>query len=168
VAAQAAPAVHQVAAPAQLLGDGGNNNNANNNATTNNNNNGKGEEGRGGGRRHEERRRHEEGRIFINERSYSAHSDGCITVISGLGAKTLNIRNDSHRRVEVFRGAVCDNGAPVATVGPWSTSDGVKVRRTGAVEVKQGVVASFRVVSHHGEDRGRGGERGGERGDDRY
>ncbi|MEU1304470.1 hypothetical protein, partial [Streptomyces shenzhenensis] len=60
----------------------------------------------------------DEGRIHINERTYSSHPDGCITVVSGLGAKTLNIRNDSRKTVEVFRGAVCDNGAPIATVGP--------------------------------------------------
>ncbi|MGQ5640582.1 MULTISPECIES: hypothetical protein [unclassified Streptomyces] len=84
-------------------------------------NEGKGNEGREGGGPH----RHFEGRILFNEREYSGRPDGCITVVSGLGAKTLNIRNDSRNVVEVFRGAVCDNGAPVATVGPFSSANGV-------------------------------------------
>ncbi|MFJ8200989.1 hypothetical protein [Streptomyces sp. NPDC096152] len=95
---------------------------------------------------------YDEGRILINERSYSSHAGDCITVISGLGAKTLNIRNDSRRTVEVFRGVVCDNGAPVATVGPHSSSDGVHVRWTKGVKVKNGVVGSFRVVDHDYKD----------------
>ncbi|MFJ2868834.1 hypothetical protein [Kitasatospora sp. NPDC087314] len=123
----------QVAAPAELPADGG--------AAG-----GKGNE-KGNNEGHHEKR-HEEGRIHINERTYSAHSGGCITVISGLGAKTLNIRNDSHKTVEVFRGAVCDNGAPIATVGPHSTSDGVKIHHTKGIRVEDGIVGSFRVVEH--------------------
>ncbi|MGI5440226.1 hypothetical protein ACQEV4_23410 [Streptomyces shenzhenensis] len=94
-------------------------------------------------------KRFEEGRIHINERTYSSHPDGCITVISGLGAKTLNIRNESRRTVEVFRGAVCDNGAPIATVGPHSSNNGVKPHETEGVHVKEGVLGSFRVIRHH-------------------
>ncbi|RMB83508.1 hypothetical protein CTZ28_23970 [Streptomyces shenzhenensis] len=94
-------------------------------------------------------KRFEEGRIHINERTYSSHPDGCITVVSGLGAESLNIRNDSRRTVEVFRGAVCDNGAPIATVGPHSSSNGVKPHHTEGVHVKKGVLASFRVIKHH-------------------
>ncbi|WP_055627015.1 hypothetical protein [Streptomyces hirsutus] len=91
-----------------------------------------------------------EGRIHINERSYSAAPGGCITVVSGLGSRSLNIRNDSRRSVEVFRGATCDNGAPIATVGPHSSSDGVHPRHVeGGVFVKNGVVGSFRVVKRH-------------------
>ncbi|MEU6526351.1 hypothetical protein ABZ892_26835, partial [Streptomyces sp. NPDC046924] len=91
-----------------------------------------------------------EGRIHINERSYSAHPGDCITVVSGLGSRSLNIRNDSRRTVEVFRGATCDNGAPIATVGPHSSSNGVRPRHVeGGVFVKHGVVGSFRVVGHH-------------------
>ncbi|WP_461111931.1 hypothetical protein, partial [Streptomyces chlorus] len=91
-----------------------------------------------------------EGRIHINERSYSAAPGGCITVVSGLGSRSLNIRNDSRRTVEVFRGATCDNGAPIATVGPHSSSDGVRPRHVkGGVFVKNGVVGSFRVVKRH-------------------
>ncbi|MER6066146.1 hypothetical protein [Streptomyces sp. NPDC001792] len=92
------------------------------------------------------------GRIEINERSYSAHPGDCITVVSGLGARTLNIRNDTRKTVEVFRGAVCDNGAPIATVGPHSSADGVRPCPTHGVHVRDGVLASFRVVRHYGGD----------------
>ncbi|MCX5356788.1 hypothetical protein [Streptomyces mirabilis] len=110
------------------------------------NNEGRNNEGRNEGRGNEGREFHEEGRIQINERSYSARPGDCITVVSGLGAKTLNIRNDSRKTVEVFRGAVCDNGAPVATVGPHSQSDGVHVDCVDGIHVDDGVVGSFRVI----------------------
>ena len=91
-----------------------------------------------------------EGRIDFNERSYSSHSWGCITVVSGLGSRSFNVRNDSHKTVEVYSGATCDNGSPVATVGPWSTSNGVMPRWVrGGVKVRDGVVGSFRVVEDH-------------------
>ncbi|OLZ57987.1 hypothetical protein AV521_46230 [Streptomyces sp. IMTB 2501] len=151
----AAPAADPTAAPTSSTGQG----KGNNNEGQSKGNEGKGNEGRG----HEERR--EEGRILINERSYSAHPGDCITVVSGLGAKTLNIRNDSHKRVEVFRGAVCDNGAPVATVGPHSSSFGVDDLHTKGIHVKDGVVASFRVDCDH--EGGREGGRDGGRDDGR-
>ncbi|WP_393101497.1 hypothetical protein [Streptomyces sp. LN325] len=129
----------------------------------------KGNEGGGGGG-DRGGRRHYEGRIDFNERSYSARSWGCITVVSGLGSRSFNVRNDSHKTVEVFRGATCDNGSPLATVGPWSTSNGiVPFRVHGGVKVKNGVVGSFRVVEdHHGGYGGGygGGGRGGDRGGD--
>ncbi|MFB8175633.1 hypothetical protein ACFC8N_06090 [Streptomyces sp. NPDC055966] len=112
----------------------------------------KGNEGRGNeGRDNEGHGGHEgyEGRIQVNERSYSSDPGDCVTVVSGLGAKTLNIRNESHRTVEVFRGAVCDNGAPIATVGPHSDSYGVEAGPTDGIYIDNGVVASFRVVRHH-------------------
>jgi hypothetical protein len=92
----------------------------------------------------------EEGRIHFNERTYSAHTDGCITVVSGLGSRSFNVRNDSRKTVEVFSGATCDNGSPVATVGPYSTSNGVFTRFVrGGVFVRNGVVGSFRVVDNY-------------------
>ncbi|MFJ9443673.1 hypothetical protein ACIRRH_17620 [Kitasatospora sp. NPDC101235] len=156
-AAVAPAAVAPAAAPALAPLDGGSKGNE-----------GKGNEGRGEERReHREHKRHHRGVIHVNERSYSADDFGCITVVSGLGAKTLNIRNDSHRTVEVFSGAVCDNGAPIATVGPRSSSDGVRPKHLHhheGIEVKNGVVGSFRVVHHYGEGRGEGGEGYGEGG----
>ncbi|MGW1404366.1 hypothetical protein ACWCRF_38495 [Streptomyces sp. NPDC002405] len=143
-APQTAPAVAQQAAAPDYAPMGGQ---------------GKGNEGGGrGGERGGEggergkRRHHEIGRIHINERTYSAVPDGCITVVSGLGSKSLNIRNDSKRTVEVFRGATCDNGAPVATVGPRSEANGVKPGHAEGVFVKDGIVASIRVVGHHKGD----------------
>ncbi|WP_063789951.1 hypothetical protein [Streptomyces sp. MMG1121] len=153
-APQAAPAaVAPATAPQAPLG--GNSGQGNNN----NEGQGKGNEGKGNeGRREEGRGHREEGRILINERSYSAHPGDCITVVSGLGARTLNVRNDSHKRVEVFRGAVCDNGAPIATVGPHSDSFGVDHLRTKGIHIKDGSVASFRVdCDHDGGGRGEGG-----------
>ncbi|MFJ5841721.1 hypothetical protein ACIQGO_34100 [Streptomyces shenzhenensis] len=151
VALQAAPAPAPAQAPFSSIAQapfgstaqapfGGNVGKGNNEENEENEEN-EGREGKG--------KRFEEGRIHINERTYSSHPDGCITVISGLGAKTLNIRNDSRRTVEVFRGAVCDNGAPIATVGPHSSNNGVKPHDTEGVHVKEGVLGSFRVIRHH-------------------
>ncbi|MFD0208617.1 hypothetical protein ACFVH9_05655 [Streptomyces hirsutus] len=160
--AQAAPAVQQAVAPAfqqaaapaaaPMGGDSGRGNE------------GRGNEGRGfEGEDHEGRGF--EGRIHINERSYSAAPGGCITVVSGLGSRSLNIRNDSRKSVEVFRGATCDNGAPIATVGPHSSSSGVHPGHVeGGVFVKNGVVGSFRVIDHYfggyGGNDGHGGNDG--------
>ncbi|MGW5328002.1 hypothetical protein, partial [Streptomyces sp. NPDC004014] len=163
--ASAAPASAPHEAPAAVAaakGGGNGNGNGNNNGGGKGNegnnskgNEGKGNEGRGGNDRGEENegRHEEEGRIQVNERTYWAHPGDCITVLSGLGAKTLNIRNDSRKTVEVFRGAVCDNGAPIATVGRHSSAYGVRPGHIEDVEVKDGVLASFRVIKrHHGED----------------
>ncbi|MEV5011799.1 hypothetical protein [Streptomyces sp. NPDC055692] len=151
----------------------------------------RGEQGeRGEGGEHGKRRHREIGRIFINERSFSAHPDGCITVVSGLGSKSFNIRNDSKQTVEFFRGVTCDNGAPIATVGPRSEANNVrpgKIRdededekgehekgehekgehhkkhheeMKDGVKVKNGVVGSFRVIKRH-HGKGEGGEFGG-------
>ncbi|WP_326633143.1 MULTISPECIES: hypothetical protein [unclassified Streptomyces] len=140
---QAAPSI-QAPAAAPFGGDGGTAGNAKGNE-------GKGNEGYGGGGYGGGRGGyHYEGRIHFNERTYSAHPDGCITVVSGLGSRSFNVRNDSRHTVEVFRGVTCDNGSPVATVGPWSTSNGVFTRQVhGGVKVRNGVVGSFRVVRDH-------------------
>ncbi|MFJ9682223.1 hypothetical protein ACIRP2_29860 [Streptomyces sp. NPDC101194] len=181
--ATAAPAAQDQVAPVTLpaqtpMGGEGNN--------TGKGNEGKGNEGneRRGNEREGKRRHHEEGRIHINEREYSGRPDGCIVAVSGLGAKSFNIRNDSRNEVEVFRGAVCDNGAPIATVGPRSTANNVRPgkdededdncekgdhkkgkhheKMNDGVKVKNGVIASFRVVKrHHGEGGYGGGDFGG-------
>ncbi|MFF2963212.1 hypothetical protein ACFVT1_30755 [Streptomyces sp. NPDC057963] len=150
-----APVVQQAPAPASALngGDAGKGNEGKGNEGGGNE--GGGYEGKGNDRGEERERGHyEEGRIHINERTYSDERGGCITVVSGLGSRSLNIRNDSRRTIEVFRGATCDNGAPIATVGPHSSSDGVfpgHVR--GGVHVRDGVVGSFRVIERHHEGR---------------
>ncbi|MEV7689014.1 hypothetical protein [Streptomyces bungoensis] len=147
--AASAPAPEQAAATA--VPHGGSNGN-NNNSKGNEGNNSKGNEGHEDNDDHG-RRGEDEGRIQINERSYSTHPGDCITVVSGLGAKSLNVRNDSRKTVEVFRGAVCDNGAPIATVGPHSSSDGVRPGHVEGIDIDKGVVASFRVIKrHHDED----------------
>ncbi|MFF3904633.1 hypothetical protein ACFYZJ_01210 [Streptomyces sp. NPDC001848] len=154
--AQAAPVAPVAAAPAPAaapaLPQGGNGDNS------------RGNEGREGREGREDRGDHDEdygrgyehehfGKVRINEREYPAIPDGCVTIVSGLGSKSLNIRNDSRKTVEVFSGATCDNGAPIAIVGPWSQSDGVHPRHVkGGVKVKHGVVGSFRVIRHHHEE----------------
>ncbi|KUN81506.1 hypothetical protein AQJ66_24225 [Streptomyces bungoensis] len=148
-ASASAPAPEQAAATAAP--HGGSNNN---NSKGNEGNNSKGNEGNDDNDYNDNNghRGEDEGRIQINERSYSTHPGDCITVVSGLGAKSLNIRNDSRKTVEVFRGAVCDNGAPVATVGPHSSSDGVRPGCVEGIDIDKGVVASFRVIKRHHED----------------
>ncbi|MFB7912482.1 hypothetical protein [Streptomyces sp. NPDC056061] len=100
--------------------------------------------GRGRGRDHDE-----VGRIHFNERTYPAYPGGCVTAASGLGATSFNIFNDSRMTVEVFSGATCDNGGPVAVVGPHGDTAGVFPQRVqGGVSVFNGVGASFRVLGH--------------------
>ncbi|MGV9255671.1 hypothetical protein [Streptomyces sp. NPDC003697] len=146
---QAAPAAVQAPAPVQapMGGEGGQGN--------------EGNEGNGGERGNDhgggKDRDYDEGWIHINERSYTARPGGCITVVSGLGSRTLNIRNDSRKTIEVFRGVTCDNGAPIATVGPRSSSNGVRPGCTEGVRVEDGVVGSFRVIHDY---RGGKGDRG--------
>jgi hypothetical protein len=139
--AQTALTAQQAPAPAQAPFGGGS---------------GNGDEEHGNGEHGDEdhHRDFDEGWIQINERSYFAHPGGCVVVISGLGAKSLNILNDSRKTVEVFRGVTCDNGAPIATVGPRSSSNGVTPGPTDAVTVRNGVVGSFRVVDDDRRDRG--------------
>ncbi|MGW0629492.1 hypothetical protein [Streptomyces sp. NPDC002758] len=160
---QQAPAVAAVAPFGGDSGQGNNNESKGNEGYGNQGNQGyQGNKGNKGNNNEKNFKReyHEEGRIHVNERSYSSRPGDCITVLSGLGAKTLNIRNDSRRTVEVFRGAVCDNGAPVAVVGPHSQSDGVIVRHTHGIHVKDGVVGSFRVIKRYSDDRDDRGDRG--------
>ncbi|MFF9034618.1 hypothetical protein ACF090_04000 [Streptomyces sp. NPDC014892] len=119
----------------------------------------KGNEGRGAGRGDNRR---DEGQIQVNERVYGAEPGSCIAVVNVRrgqgqapnqnqgrgqeGAGSFNIRNDSDKTVEFFNGITCDNGAPVATVGPHSSSSAVEGDREG-----QFLVGSFRVVGngHH-------------------
>ncbi|MFE9360483.1 hypothetical protein ACWD1W_27095 [Streptomyces olivaceoviridis] len=142
------------AAVAAVTGGNGNSNSKGNEGNNGKDNEGRGDKGRGNNDRDEdnEGRGEDEGRIQINERSYSTRPGDCITVVSGLGAKTLNVRNESRKAVEVFRGAVCDNGAPIATVGPHSSSYGVEPGCTEGIDIEDGVVASFRVIKRHHDE----------------
>ncbi|MET7318410.1 hypothetical protein ABZX83_24150 [Streptomyces thermoviolaceus] len=124
---------------------------------------GDGDAHQGGDGRRDRHDDHDEGWVHINERSYYAHPAGCITVISGLGATSLNITNDSRRTVEIYRGVTCDGGAPIATVGPRSSTNGIVPGPTDGIYVKDGIAGSFRVVDdeydayddhHDGTDRG--------------
>ncbi|MGW9033120.1 hypothetical protein ACWGQ5_56350 [Streptomyces sp. NPDC055722] len=120
-----------------------------------------------------------EGRIWVNERSYLAQQDSCITVM-GVGATSFNVRNDSRSKlVDVFNGAVCDDGAPLATVGPKSSTNGLLPSTTatifvhGSPNVTNVPVASFRVLERtrtrttrthplrHAPTAGQAGPRGG-------
>ncbi|MFD8260564.1 hypothetical protein ACFV19_16860 [Streptomyces griseoluteus] len=153
--ASAASASAPQEVPVVVAATGGNGQNGTSQGDEGNNskgNEGKGNEGNDRDDDDNEGRGYYEGRIQVNERSYSSHVDDCITVVSGLGAKTLNIRNESRKGVEVFRGAVCDNGAPIATVGPHSSSYGVRPGWTKGIDIDHGVVASFRVVKRHHDE----------------
>ncbi|MFF4146982.1 hypothetical protein ACFY0A_37915 [Streptomyces sp. NPDC001698] len=119
---------------------------------------GGGREGRdreGGGREGRDREgggrdfgRKQEGKIYFNDRVYSAAAEGCITTASGLGSSSFNVFNDSRRTIEVFRGFTCDNGAPVATVGPHGATNGVVTRTVqGGLFGDDGVVGSFLVLT---------------------
>ncbi|MFD1662871.1 hypothetical protein ACFSL4_33065 [Streptomyces caeni] len=104
--------------------------------------------GRDGGRGYGGGHGHEDwGRIYFNDRTYSAHTDGCVTAASGLGSSSFSVFNDSRMVIEIFRGFTCDNGAPVATVGPHGTGYGVVTRTVHkGVFGDDGVVGSFRVI----------------------
>ncbi|MGW4048176.1 hypothetical protein [Streptomyces sp. NPDC004721] len=92
--------------------------------------------------------RKQEGKIYFNDRVYSAAAEGCITTASGLGSSSFNVFNDSRRTIEVFRGFTCDNGAPVATVGPHGATNGVVTRTVqGGLFGDDGVVGSFLVLT---------------------
>jgi hypothetical protein len=113
--------------------------------------NSKGNEGRvnlnneGRHHEHEGREHEEEGRIRINERTYSSRPGDCITVLLMAPATSLNISNDSRKTVEVFNGPVCDNGSPLAVVGPHDTA--FNVTPTIIAGPPGGpLVASFRVI----------------------
>ncbi|MGW3498448.1 hypothetical protein [Streptomyces sp. NPDC001020] len=170
IAQQAAPVPAPAAAPAPESalegnsrggsGRGGNSRGDNGRGDNDRDYQGKGNEGHEEEEEeHEHRRRHFIGRIHVNEREIPAIPDGCIVVVSGLGSKSINVTNESKKTVEVFSGATCDNGAPIAVVGPWSQADGLRPRHIkDGVKVKHGVVASVRVIKRHHEGKGGGGD----------
>ncbi|HJD84754.1 MAG TPA: hypothetical protein K8W00_25440 [Kitasatospora aureofaciens] len=116
---------------------------------------GEGGEKREGGDRRDGGRGHgheEAGRIYFNERTYSADTEGCVTAASGAGSTSFSVFNDSRKVVEVYRGFSCDNGSPVTTVGPYGATNGV-VTRTGHGNLfgGDGAVGSFRVIGDYDE-----------------
>ncbi|MEV7782107.1 hypothetical protein [Kitasatospora sp. NPDC088351] len=136
-AAPAAPAAPAV--PAAAASGGG--------STGGERDEGRDHEGGGRGYGHKE-----EGRIYFNERTYSASTEGCITAASGLGSSSFSVFNDSRKTIEVFRGFTCDNGAPVATVGPRGETNGIVTRTVhGGVFGDEGVAGSFRVIGDYDE-----------------
>ncbi|MEU0836473.1 hypothetical protein ACNPQM_18460 [Streptomyces sp. NPDC056231] len=103
--------------------------------------------GRGYGGRDRGYGRGDEGRIQFNDRTYSAASEGCITAASGLGSTSFSISNDSWKTVQVYRGSTCDNGAPVATVGPHGATHGVVTPTVeGGLFANDATVGSFLVM----------------------
>ena len=116
---------------------------------------GEGGEKREGGDRRDGGRGHgheEAGRIYFNERTYSADTEGCVTAASGAGSTSFSVFNDSRKVVEVYRGFSCDNGSPVTNVGPYGATNGV-VTRTGHGNLfgGDGAVGSFRVIGDYDE-----------------
>ncbi|MEV7236869.1 hypothetical protein AB0N06_23765 [Streptomyces sp. NPDC051020] len=106
--------------------------------------------GRGYGGRDQGYGRGEEGRIQFNDRTYSAASEGCITAASGLGSTSFSISNDSWKTVQVYRGSTCDNGSPVATVGPHGATHGVVTPTVeGGLFANDATVGSFLVIGDY-------------------
>ncbi|MEU1595832.1 hypothetical protein ABZ468_23960 [Streptomyces sp. NPDC005708] len=182
---QMAAPLEAVAAPATAPnGDssGGNSGNSGNSGNTGNSGNyGNEDRGNGGGRNNGSDRDNggnrdnggdrgdrggdhkRVGRIYFNEREYPAFSAGCIVAASGLGSTSFSVDNDSDKTVEVFRGFTCDNGGPVATVGPYGRTFGVVTNNNqdggygeglsdggfpfaGGAFLENATVGSFRVI----------------------
>ncbi|MFF0060732.1 hypothetical protein ACFYRC_04120 [Streptomyces sp. NPDC005279] len=91
-------------------------------------------------------RNDDDGRIQVNERTYSVDTGVCTAVISS-PAMSFNVRSESDRTVEFFRGITCDNGAPIAIIEPRGSSSGVEGTTVldGAV-VPFALVGSFRAI----------------------
>ncbi|MFJ9584908.1 hypothetical protein [Streptomyces acidicola] len=99
-----------------------------------------------GGENRNINRRENEGRILVNERTFAAEHGVCTAVISSQSAN-FNVRNESDKTVEFFSGITCDNGAPIAIIGPRSSSSAIP----GTVVTGGGITAivgSFRVIDN--------------------
>lgn len=86
------------------------------------------------------------GRIYVNERTYSAEAGDCIAVISS-PATSFNVRNETGKTIEFFNGITCDNGAAIEKIGPRDSSSAIPgtVVLDGAV-VPFALVGSFRAI----------------------
>ncbi|MEU6518996.1 hypothetical protein [Streptomyces sp. NPDC046978] len=142
-------------------GNGGNGGNNDDRGEYGGNNDDHGDRGGGGDRGYRQKRI---GRIYFNERSFSAAVDGCVPAASGLGSTSFSVDNDSDKIVEVYRGFNCDNGSPVATVGPYGSTFGVVTGNNDYGDGSDGsrfggglagllldnaVAGSFRVIDRH-------------------
>ncbi|WKX11589.1 hypothetical protein [Streptomyces sp. NL15-2K] len=99
---------------------------------------------------HRDRNDHD-GRIHVNERTYSADPGVCTAVISS-PASTFNVRNESDRTIEFFNGITCDAGAPIATIGPRGSASAIPgTTVTDGTVVPTALVGSFRAIdkNHH-------------------
>ncbi|PAZ17075.1 hypothetical protein CLM62_04405 [Streptomyces sp. SA15] len=124
---KSAPAVQDAAASAPLGGDGQTNFG-------------------GDGQTNHGHRNDEDGRIHVNERTYSAELGVCTPVISS-PATSFNVRNESDRTVEFFSGITCDAGAPIATIGPRGSSSAIPgTTVTDGTVVPVALVGSFRAI----------------------
>ncbi len=90
-----------------------------------------------------------DGRIYVNERTYSAEPGVCTAAISS-PATSFNVRNESDRTVEFFTGITCDNGAAISTVGPRNSSSAIPGTTVfDGVTVPFALVGSFRAIDKH-------------------
>jgi hypothetical protein len=117
---KSAPSVQDAAASVPLGGDGQTNLGGDGQARDRDRN----DRDRNDHDRNDRGRNDHDGRIHVNERTYSAEPGVCTAVISS-PASTFNVRNESDRTVEFFRGITCDEGAPIATIGPRGSSSGI-------------------------------------------
>jgi hypothetical protein len=103
----------------------------------------------GDGRTNHHDRNDDDGRIHVNERTYSAEPGVCTAVVSS-PASSFNVRNESGKTVEFFNGITCDAGAPIANIGPRGSSSAIPGTTVfdGAV-VPFALVGSFRVIDKH-------------------
>lgn len=133
-APKSAPSVREAAAFVPQGGDGQTNYNYQ-------------DEDRGNDRRDD--RRDDRGRIYVNERTFSAEPGVCTAVISS-PAVSFNVRNESDRTVEFFTGITCDNGAAIATVGPRNSSSAIAGTPVfDGLVVPFALVGSFRAIEKH-------------------
>ncbi|MET8646323.1 hypothetical protein ACWEQ2_30045 [Streptomyces sp. NPDC004096] len=142
-------------------GNGGNNDDRGGYGGNNDDHDDHGDRAGGGDRGYRQKRI---GRIYFNERSFSAAVDGCVPAASGLGSTSFSVDNDSDKIVEVYRGFNCDNGSPVATVGPYGSTFGVVTGNNdygdggygsrfggglAGLLLDNAVAGSFRVIDRH-------------------
>ncbi|WP_078662362.1 hypothetical protein [Streptomyces bicolor] len=131
-APKSAPSVQDADAAAPLGGDGQTNFDYQ-----------QGDRDRGRGQRGDDDDR---GRIHVNERTFSPEEGVCTAVISS-PATSFNVRNDSEKAIEFFRGITCDNGAAIATIGPGNSSSAIPGTPVlDGATVPFALVGSFRAI----------------------